>query len=278
MIRPSRSLLAVLVAAGSVGTVGIPCVGRAQQARGSGFFVGVESGFARSGKLDLATTAAPGAVFRDLQGGGEAVRRDALNTLQGALGGLQVGYRFRRDGWSYAAVASYTAAGLEKTVIDDAACPANLCVIDDRFTSRLSSLLMLSGRVGRQRGANVLYLQAGAAQGKYDLTIDDINVNAFGAVSAGLNTGTASAGRWLNGLHVGIGDEYRLTDAVSVGLSYTHVFFQSATLNAQGSGFCAPSSNSPLCVGKLNQNVVGDYPMRVTRPALDMVLLQLIFF
>lgn len=277
-MRPGRFLYAALVAACTIGAVGLPCAGVAQQAPGRGFFVGLEAGIARSGKLDLATTAAPSAVFRDLQGGGEAVRRDALNTLQGVLGGLHVGYRFGRAGWSYAAVASYTAADLEKTVIDDAACPADLCVIDDRFTSRLSSLLMLSGRVGRQRGSNLLYLQAGAVRSKYDLTIDDINVNAFGAVSAGLNTGTASAGRWLNGLHVGIGDEFRLSDLFSVGVSHTHVIFQSATLNAQGAGFCAPNSNSPLCVGKLNQTVAGNYPMRIARPSLDRVQVQLIFF
>ena len=232
---------------------------------------GIHGGYGLSNTLDLRTTAVPTAVFKDLQGVNQSVRADDAYDLQGGLAGIQGQYLFTAGRWLWGGEAAWSYTDFSETVHDDVACAnANLCATDDQFESELSSVMLLSGVLGRFWGRHFLHAKAGLALGDYELSIRDDNLNTLGQPSSGLNTGRASDDQWLTGFSIGLGDRIAIDHHLSVGIGYQYVRFGDADLEAGGSGFCDPTTTSPLCVGRLGQNVAGDYPLSLDNTELHL--------
>lgn len=246
----------------------------------SGASVAVAVGAGWISSLDLVTAAEPTAVFRDLQQKGLAVRSDGRNRVQGLLGGLELGYDRPVGRWAWGLGLALMNARLSSNVIDDVSCPnENICAIDDRFVSRVDSLGVLSARVGRSASRHFVFGRSGLAVARQALSISDDNVNAFGRLSSGLNTGSVSARRWTPGVTVGVGDQIRLHSRWSALIEYSLVRLQSARLNATGSGTCAPGTTSDLCyqngdhlTGTLRRDdVPANYPLESRSPLLHAI-------
>jgi opacity protein-like surface antigen len=223
---------------------------------------GIHGGYGLSDVLDLRTRAVPTAVFKDLQGANEHVRTDDAYDLEGGLVGAQGQYLFRAGTWLWGGELAWSYTDLTETVYDDVACAnANLCATDDQFESELSSVILLSGMAGRMWGRHFLHVKGGLALGDYELSIRDDNLNTLGQQSSGLNTGGSNDSQWLTGFSVGVGDRVSLDQHLSIGIGYQFVHFGDADLDTRGSGFCHPTTTSPLCTGRLGQTVAGDYPL-----------------
>lgn len=241
-----------------------------------GLFLGLHAGYGATASLDLGTRAVPTAVFKDLQGAGENVRADDAYGLDGVLGGVQGGYLRQYGEAVYGLEFSWSRTDLQDTVYDDVRCPnANLCATDDRFRSELDDVITLSLRAGRSFGRQLLYVRGGLALARHDLAITDDNLNTFGRLSSGLNTGSTEGEAWLPGFSLGLGTDYRLNEHLSLGLAYDYLRFASTDVDTEGAGFCHPTTTSPLCAGQLGQSVAGAYPMELEQGELHRLQLRL---
>lgn len=242
----------------------------------TGASFGLHGGYGLSDTLDLRTRAVPTAVFKDLQGANQGVRRDDALDLDGAIAGFQARYLMPQGAWVWGGAVDYSYTDFQTTVYDDVACPnANLCATDDQFDSELSSVVLVSGIFGRPVGRHFLYVRGGLALGDYELAIRDDNLNTLGQPSSGPNTGSATDDTWLTGFSVGAGDNFSLDRHFSIGVRYDYARFGDSDLDASGSGFCDAGSTSPLCVGKTGSTVAGDYPMTLETPALHLFKVEL---
>lgn len=252
---------------------------QAAPAAPAGVFIAASAGGGQISSLDLVTAAEPTAVFRDLQQKGLAVRSDGRNRVRGLVGGIEAGYDWVSGRWTWGAGGTVMKGRLSSNVIDDVSCPnENICAIDDRFVSRVDGLAMLSIRAGRTFRRHVLFGRVGAATARQSLAITDDNVNAFGRLSSGLNTGAVSARRWTLGVATGLGGQIHLRAGWSAQVDYSLVRLRSARLDATGYGICSAGTTSDLCyqngdhlTGTLRKNEVpANYPLDSRHPLLHL--------
>ena len=216
----------------------------------SGPFIGLNVGYGNS-DLTLTATDVPrpsgGWSYPDFGGLNGITFDDQLN---GALGGIDVGYNWNSEDWVYGVEASYALLDLNHsdwTKADDKRQP-NLGGIvsgqDDVFNSNLKSLALLSLRLGRKIDKLLFYGRAGFAAGNYHLSVVDQNISKTNN-NTGNNTGRGSDKKWLTGYSVGVGGEYLLNESWSAGLEYNYVRLDSSNINPGGTG-CYNQGNTNL--------------------------------
>ena len=207
----------------------------------SGPFIGLNVGYGNS-DLTLTATDVPrpsgGWSYPDFGGLNGITFDDQLN---GALGGIDVGYNWNNEDWVYGVEASYALLDLNHsdwTKADDKRQP-NLGGIvsgqDDVFNSNLKSLALLSLRLGRKIDKLLLYGRAGFAAGNYHLSVVDQNISKTG-IDTENNKGRGSDKKWLTGYSVGVGGEYLLNESWSAGLEYNYVRLDASNINPGGTG------------------------------------------
>ena len=241
----------------------------------SGPFIGLNVGYGNS-DLTLTATDVPrpsgGWSYPDFGGLNGITFDDQLN---GALGGIDVGYNWNNEDWVYGVEASYALLDLNHsdwTKADDKRQP-NLGGIvsgqDDVFNSNLKSLALLSLRLGRKIDKLLLYGRAGFAAGNYHLSVVDQNISKTNN-NTGNNTGRGSDKKWLTGYSVGVGGEYLLNESWSAGLEYNYVRLDASNINPGGTGcYNSPESVLPYqaCGGDIGPVT---YKMR---PEIDLQLM-----
>ena len=241
----------------------------------SGPFIGLNVGYGNS-DLTLTATDVPrpsgGWSYPDFGGLNGITFDDQLN---GALGGIDVGYNWNNEDWVYGVEASYALLDLNHsdwTKADDKRQP-NLGGIvsgqDDVFNSNLKSLALLSLRLGRKIDKLLLYGRAGFAAGNYHLSVVDQNISKTNN-NTGNNTGRGSDKKWLTGYSVGVGGEYLLNESWSAGLEYNYVRLDASNINPGGTG----CYNSPISVPpyKACGGVIGPVTYKM-RPEIDLQLM-----
>ena len=242
----------------------------------SGPFIGLNVGYGNS-DLTLTATDVPrpsgGWSYPDFGGLNGITFDDQLN---GALGGIDVGYNWNNEDWVYGVEASYALLDLNHsdwTKADDKRQPIPEDGIvsgqDDVFTSKLKSLALLSLRLGRKIDKLLLYGRAGFAAGNYHLSVVDQNISKTNN-NTGNNTGRGSDKKWLTGYSVGVGGEYLLNESWSAGLEYNYVRLDASNINPGGTGCYNNGSGSDPCSysGGLERPVT--YKMR---PEIDLQLM-----
>ena len=241
----------------------------------SGPFIGLNVGYGNS-DLTLTATDVPrpsgGWSYPDFGGLNGITFDDQLN---GALGGIDVGYNWNNEDWVYGVEASYALLDLNHsdwTKADDKRQP-NLGGIvsgqDDVFNSNLKSLALLSLRLGRKIDKLLLYGRAGFAAGNYHLSVVDQNIPKTG-IDTENNTGRGSDKKWLTGYSVGVGGEYLLNESWSAGLEYNYVRLDASNINPGGTGcYNSLASDPPY---KACGGVIGPVTYKM-RPEIDLQLM-----
>ena len=242
----------------------------------SGPFIGLNVGYGNS-DLTLTATDVPrpsgGWSYPDFGGLNGITFDDQLN---GALGGIDVGYNWNNEDWVYGVEASYALLDLNHsdwTKADDKRKPIPVNGIvsgqDDVFTSKLKSLALLSLRLGRKIDKLLFYGRAGFAAGNYHLSVVDQNIPKTG-IDTENNKGRGSDKKWLTGYSVGVGGEYLLNESWSAGLEYNYVRLDASNINPGGTGCYNEGSGSDPCsyLGGLERPVT--YKMR---PEIDLQLM-----
>lgn len=241
----------------------------------SGPFIGLNVGYGNS-DLTLTATDVPrpsgGWSYPDFGGLNGITFDDQLN---GASGGIDVGYNWNSEDWVYGVEASYALLDLNHsdwTKADDKRQP-NLGGIvsgqDDVFNSNLKSLALLSLRLGRKIDKLLIYGRAGLAVGDYHLSVVDQNIPKTG-IDTENNTGRGSDKKWLTGYSVGVGGEYLLNESWSAGLEYNYVRLDSSNINPGGTGCYNTGSGSDPCSYLDGLERAVTYKMR---PEIDLKLM-----
>jgi outer membrane immunogenic protein len=152
------------------------------------------------------------ARWRNLDNGtlfGDAQPPDAFHdSAKGVVGGGQIGWNWQKGSLVLGVEALFDASGVKgkKTSPFGAA--------DDRFSTRVSSLLLLTGRVGGAWNGWLAYAKGGYAGAR---------VKASASDDGQPWTGSGSDRRWRSGWTAGAGVEYALTSALSLGLEYDFI-------------------------------------------------------
>jgi outer membrane immunogenic protein len=120
----------------------------------------------------------------------------------GVIGGGQLGYNFQAGSWVLGAEWSLAAADLD-TSRSSPAFPT------DRYTASYNALTTVAGRLGYAAGSWLAYAKAGYAGADVDLTLFDSPTPV-----------RASDSTWANGWTVGGGVEFKVSQAISLGVDY----------------------------------------------------------
>jgi outer membrane immunogenic protein len=120
----------------------------------------------------------------------------------GVIGGGQLGYNFQAGSWVLGAEWSLAAADLD-TSRSSPAFPT------DRYTASYNALTTVVGRLGYAAGSWLAYAKAGYAGADVDLTLFDPGTPV-----------RASDTTWANGWTVGGGVEFKVSQAISLGVDY----------------------------------------------------------
>ena len=238
----------------------------------SGPFIGLNVGYGNS-DLTLTATDVPrdsinGWSYPDFGGLNGITFDDQLN---GALGGIDVGYNWNNEDWVYGVEASYALLDLNHSDWTKADEKQSLFDTrqDDVFTSKLKSLALLSLRLGRKIDKLLIYGRAGLAVGDYHLSVVDENISKTDN-DTGNNTGRGSDKKWLTGYSVGVGGEYLLNESWSAGLEYNYVRLDASNINPGGTGcYNSLASDPPY---KACGGVIGPVTYKM-RPEIDLQLM-----
>ena len=193
-----------------------------------GLYIGAKAGYAR-GDTALRILNADPSRYPDFAGG-ELINNISLN---GGFAGAEVGYQFQHENWVYSIFGSSSFLNTKDTKWSkDACCGTG----DDKFDIKLSNISIIGGRIGYALDNVLLYVSAGAAFGKVNISVEDTNVNFDGTLSPSL-TGKGSDSKWLNGYALNIGADYAVDDAWKLGIEYTYVKFNHETFDVSGESF-----------------------------------------
>ena len=187
----------------------------------SGCYVGLQGG-GGWGQTEFTNTINTTA-FGDLSPG------DSLttNTHSGFIGGGQVGCNYQLAFWVFGVEGSFAAANikgdLHNTVFGNRLAGAP----DDVFTTKISSIGTVTGRVGYAWNNWLLYAKGGYAGANVEFSVSD--TNAF-------NQGSGSETTWRSGWTAGTGLEYGITPNWIVGVEYDYFNLGTASYEVGGSG------------------------------------------
>jgi outer membrane immunogenic protein len=128
---------------------------------------------------------------------------DSFNMdTSGVIGGGQLGYNFQAGSWVLGAEWSLAAADLH-TSLTSSVFPS------DRYTASYNALTTAVGRLGYAAGSWLAYAKAGYAGADVHLTLFDRSTPV-----------RASNSSWANGWTVGGGVEFKVSQAISLGVDY----------------------------------------------------------
>lgn len=167
----------------------------------SGFYIGANIGGGRSSanytNLDNTT------LF------GDSVPPDTFNhSLSGVFGGGQIGYNIQRGRWVFGVEALIDAAGIKGNYT------STFGAADDQYETRISTLVLLTGRIGYAWDRLLVYGKAGLGAANIEASVTD---------SVGPSTGSGNASDWRYGPTVGLGIEYALSPNLSVAVEYDYL-------------------------------------------------------
>lgn len=153
--------------------------------------------------------------------------------LDGALGGIQIGYLWQRDSWVYGLEADASLTGLDGGGVLKVFTPGPSVTITGSPEPKW--LTTVRGRIGYAVDRWQVYGAGGVAVMRADYTI-------------GLSNGAMTQASSAHGTHVGwtlgAGVEYALTDSIRIGLDYRYLDF--AEKNYVFSGDAGTSLTSKL--------------------------------
>ena len=193
-----------------------------------GLYIGAKAGHARA-DTNLNVLDADESRYPDFAGG-ELITNISLNS---GFAGAEIGYQLQHENWVFGIFGSSSFLNAKDTKWSkDACCGTG----DDKFDTELSIISIIGGHVGYALDKVLLYVGAGAAFGKVNISVKDTNVNFDGTLSPTL-TGKGSDNKWLNGYALNVGADYALHDAWKLGLEYTYVKFNRETFDVSGESF-----------------------------------------
>jgi outer membrane immunogenic protein len=137
------------------------------------------------------------------------------NSPKGALGGVQVGFNWQNGVWVFGVEGSFSWGDLNKTSTS----PSLSSPTTDNFSSKISNIYTVTGRVGFNNGPWLPYVKAGFAGA--DVKTAFMSTRFLGVV--------AEASRQHTGWTVGAGLEYLLSPNWSVGLEYNFIDLSTKT-------------------------------------------------
>jgi outer membrane immunogenic protein len=135
------------------------------------------------------------------------------------IGGLQAGWN-----WQFSRLMAGVEATWSPFKVSGRQATA-FGVIDDQFTTAVSNLLLLSGRVGVAMDTWLFYVKGGYAGGEVRASVND---------TQGPNQGSGSSSGWQHGYNLGLGVELGLSGSWRAGLQYDFVDLGSATRQLAG--------------------------------------------
>ncbi len=181
----------------------------------SGCYIGLNAGggWSRTEFTNTVNTTAFGHL-----GPGEGFTYDN----SGFVGGGQVGCNYQMSQWVFGVEG--TLAGT--TIKGDA---SNLAILnDDVFTTKISSLATVTGRIGYAWNNVLLFAKGGYAGGEVQFSVSDT------CCVGGSPMGAGSDKHWQSGWTVGAGLEYGLTPNWIIGAEYNYIDLGTANYEVGG--------------------------------------------
>jgi outer membrane immunogenic protein len=123
----------------------------------------------------------------------------------GLLGGGQAGFNYQSGAWLFGIEGSVAGADLSDSR------PSPFFPTIDRYTSDITVLTTVTGRVGYARGRWLAYAKGGYAGADLELTLFDR-----------IERVRASSDVWADGWTVGAGGEYALSPSLSLAVEYNY--------------------------------------------------------
>ena len=176
----------------------------------TGFYLGVNAGGGWA-KADSGLSVLGGPVFAT-----------GVNSLEGAVGGGQIGYNWQNGPSMFGVEADFQASGLKDTL--NAPCPLGFCAglgLAASFTQKMPWFGTVRGRLGLATDAWLIYVTGGYAYARFDA---EASASALGA------TATISQNETRNGWAVGGGIEAALTRNWSAKVEYLYLDFGTSNI------------------------------------------------
>lgn len=167
----------------------------------SGFYVGAQSGKARSNMQWHYENANYFNTLDDILLG-----TNFNQEADGGVSGVSAGYQYQLGAFIF---------GFEEDVLNSS---LNVTTASpffptlDRYTTKIKNLSVFKARLGYAMSSWLFYLSGGYTSAKIQLSLIDITSNIV-----------AQATNWFNGWNAGLGAEYRFTNHLSVGLDYQYL-------------------------------------------------------
>jgi outer membrane immunogenic protein len=129
----------------------------------------------------------------------------------GIIGGGQIGYNFQTGPFVLGVEGTFSGLDVSRTSQSPFYLPPTF---NDRFTTDISSLWTVTGRVGYAAGPILAYAKGGFASGRVRNRIEDLTTAPCPACQV------VSSTNWRDGYTIGGGVEYGITRNLSLGLEY----------------------------------------------------------
>jgi opacity protein-like surface antigen len=165
----------------------------------------------------------------------------AVNSLEGGLGGGQIGYNWQNGPFVAGVEADFQGAGLKGTL--NAPCPVGFCAgLGASFTQKMPWFGTVRGRVALATDAWLIYVTGGYAYARFDA---EASASAVGAAAV------ISRNETRDGWTVGGGIEAALTRNFSAKVEYLYLDFGTSNITWTIPGL--PTLND---ASKIHANVV----------------------
>jgi outer membrane immunogenic protein len=128
----------------------------------------------------------------------------------GVVGGGHIGINFQVGTWVYGLELSGSGAGISGGATTLPGSPFSSG--DDIFSSKISALFLLTGRVGFTWERALVYAKGGFAGARARTSVSD----TFGSIGAG------SGSNWRSGFTAGVGVEYAMSHNLVIGIEYDY--------------------------------------------------------
>lgn len=201
------ALVGLSATAASAADMSAPVAGSAYN--WSGIYAGLHLGVANGDITATDYTQPNGGFFTDLVPAGTE-GFDFRNA--NVAGGVHVGAQYQWQQFVFGGEATWTATGIKKTITSPYF-PGS-----DIETGKIEHYATVVGRIGYAFDRVLIYAKGGYAGGEVGFKARD-NVALV----------TYEQNNWQNGYAIGAGFDYAITDALSLGVDYTHIDLGSKT-------------------------------------------------
>jgi outer membrane immunogenic protein len=192
-------------------------------------------------RAPMATTYNWSGCYIGLNAGGGWARTEFVNTVNttdfghllpgegfaysydGFVGGGQIGCNYQVNQWVFGVEGTFDGSSIK----GDA---NNLAILnDDIFTTKISSLATVTGRIGYAWNNVLLYAKGGYAGARVQFSVSDTC-----CVDGSSPMGAGSQSDWQSGWTIGGGLEYGLTPNWIIGAEYNYIDLGTATYEVGG--------------------------------------------